>query len=364
MTSTWERRGVVICGAYGMGNAGDDAILESVTAGLRRIDEAMPVTVLARDAKKTAARFGVNAIHPLRILRWIRVMRGAELLISGGGTLLQDATSVRSLLYYLFVIRMAKCCGCAVQLYGCGAGPLRRAGSRKITAAVLNDCVDVITVRDSRSTELLREIGAVKPPVILTADPAFAGSFPSGPREKRFGAVLRSCPGAPEAEKETVRAIRSIRDACRLEPVLFCLSPEDRTVVRRAAEALADTACVYSTDAARIGRMSFVLSVRLHGLIFAVRAGVPAAGISYDPKVSAFCEEAGIPCVEANEADENAMLSMADRAVHTDAERLFETAARLRQRERQNAETAARLLRERRKGSREEDHSGPDDHRL
>ena len=116
MSETKDRRGVVICGAYGMENTGDDAILRNMLAGLRGIDQNMPITVLARRPKKTAARFGVRVIHPMRPLRWIAAMRTARLVISGGGTLLQDATSLRSLLYYLFVIRMGKHTGCAVQL--------------------------------------------------------------------------------------------------------------------------------------------------------------------------------------------------------------------------------------------------------
>ena len=54
------RRGAVICGAYGMDNAGDDAVLTAIVAQLRRIDGDMPITVLAHQPKKTAARFGVE----------------------------------------------------------------------------------------------------------------------------------------------------------------------------------------------------------------------------------------------------------------------------------------------------------------
>ncbi|WP_045234632.1 polysaccharide pyruvyl transferase family protein, partial [Deinococcus pimensis] len=41
----------------------------------------------------------------------------------------------------------------------------------------------------------------------------------------------------------------------------------------------------------------FVVGVRLHAVILAAAAGVPFAGVSYDPKVRGFCEDAGAPVV-------------------------------------------------------------------
>jgi polysaccharide pyruvyl transferase WcaK-like protein len=42
------------------------------------------------------------------------------------------------------------------------------------------------------------------------------------------------------------------------------------------------------------GAMDLVLGVRLHALIFAAAQGVPAVGLSYDPKVASFMLEAGL----------------------------------------------------------------------
>ena len=159
---------------------------------------------------------------------------------------------------------------------------------------------------------------------------------PAGARERRFGIALRADRAVTDRLDEILRAIRYVYVARHLEPVLFCLSPEDRAITGKASEALADIPCVYSTDAGRIGKMSLVLSVRLHGLILAVRGGVPAVGIAYDPKVSAFCREAGIPCADENGITEKSLCELIETAVHMDAERLYEIAGRSRQREKQN----------------------------
>lgn len=339
-----DRRGVVICGAYGMENAGDDAVLAAVVADLRRIDADMPVTVIARRPERTARVHGVATVHPLRVFRWLAAMRRARLFLSGGGTLLQDVTSRRSLWYYLFTIRMAKRCGCAVQLYGCGVGPLSRRTSRDGTARVLNACADLVTVRDGASAKLLRSIGVTAPRILLAADPALSLASPGGEREARIGLALRDWPGFWRHVPDFAAAARHAYETYRLAPVFFCLAPEDKQAARSVMAELSDIPCSVSIDARRIGRMSAVLSMRLHGLVFALRDGTAAAGVSYDPKVSAFCGEAGLPCLALDAVTADGLRRLIDEAVHLNAESLSAAAERLRRRARVNSDAAAQLL--------------------
>ena len=44
-----KRDGTIICGAYGHGNAGDDAILKSIIHSVQQLDPTMPITVLAKN---------------------------------------------------------------------------------------------------------------------------------------------------------------------------------------------------------------------------------------------------------------------------------------------------------------------------
>ena len=338
------RRGVVICGAYGMSNAGDDAVLAAITAALRRLDASLPITVMARRPKATAKRFGVTAVSPLRPIRWLFAMRRAAVFLSGGGTLLQDVTSRRSLWYYLAAIRLAKKCGCAVQLYGCGAGPLQYESSRRKTAKTLNACADAITARDADSLALLRALGVSRPRMTLSADPALSLPAPRGERERRFGVVLRPWPELWAHVPQLERAVRYAYEAYRLEPVFFCLAPGDRAAADAVRAGLSDIPHTVSADAGRLGRMGLVLSMRLHGLVFALSGGAPAAGLSYDPKVDSFCREAGFPCLPLADAEDTALLRLLDDAAHLDTERLSAAAKTLRERERTNAAVTAELL--------------------
>ena len=172
------RDGVLICGAYGFGNTGDDAILQAIIGEMRRIDPHMPVTVLSRRPKDTRSACGVNACHRFHLFAIRRILRRSLLFISGGGSLMQDVTSRLSLWYYLGTIRMAHRCGCKVQMYGCGIGPIVYERDRQLAARIINDCVDKITLREPDSRETLSDFGVTDPEVILASDqPARHGAF-------------------------------------------------------------------------------------------------------------------------------------------------------------------------------------------
>ena len=102
-----ERDGVLICGAYGKGNRGDNTILSAIVGQLTHIDPELPITVLSRDPRETRTCAAVPAIYTFNPCKSHRLMKKSRLYISGGGTLMQDATSTRSLLYYLYSIRQA-----------------------------------------------------------------------------------------------------------------------------------------------------------------------------------------------------------------------------------------------------------------
>ena len=133
-----EKKGVLICGAYGLGNSGDEAILEAVLSQIREADSTVPVTVISRDPRRTADLHKVRAVWSFNIFGLIRAFKRSGLFLSGGGSLIQDVTSRRSLLYYLATMKMAKRAGCSVVMYGCGIGPVNRPAGRRKAAKVMS----------------------------------------------------------------------------------------------------------------------------------------------------------------------------------------------------------------------------------
>lgn len=338
-----KKPGVLICGAYGMQNAGDDAVLRSILAALREFDGSLPVRVMARKPRETAKAFGVEAVHPLNVPRWLHWMKHSGLFISGGGSLLQDVTSQRSLRYYLQTMVLAKKQGCAVMLYGCGIGPVRSEKNRLRCVRVLNECADRICLRDETSAGTLADWGLAAD-LLVTADPAFREKSAGGEREKCIGFALRGWEGFWYRVPYIAAAARYAWERYGLTPVFVCMAPEDIRAAKSVMAALGDLPCYLRSDPKTLGDMAVVLSMRLHGLIFALRGGASPAGLSYDPKVTAFCEENGLPWEALENATAQSLCAQIDRAVALDPELLAETAEKLRRRERQNAATAWELL--------------------
>lgn len=358
------RDGVVICGAYGKGNSGDNAILNAIVEQLHHIDPDLPITALSRDPMETKLCAGIDAVYTFSVFKIGRLLRRTKLYISGGGTLMQDATSTRSLLYYLFSIRQAHRRGCKVMLYGCGIGPISKERNQKRTAKVLNRYVNIISVRDRYSIDTLEQLGVTEPEIHLNADPALLIDPPDTDELRsylrRSGLVegksyvmiaLRPWDGFTEKIGAFAAVAEYLHREYGLIPLLYAMEPaRDEAAVKAVAEKIHCPHLVLSAGTngaeilALVRRMSLVISMRLHTLIFASGQGVPVVGIVYDPKVSGFLDYLGqdlyLPLQEVNLG---ALADLIDAAM---AEEPFESEniQRLRRLSAENEALARRLL--------------------
>ena len=362
-----DRDGVVICGAYGRGNAGDDAILEAILQEMRSIDPDMPITVLTKDPKATRLTYRVRTAGRMDVGTWKKAMRHAKLYINGGGSLIQDVTSRRSLWFYLHNIQAAHKAGCKVQMYGCGIGPVLREQHRKLAAKVLNASVDVITLREPDSLKELQSMGVTKPEILLTADPAL--TLPAASEDEIDSVLLRA--GIPPHGKYLCFALRNWKgfedkaplfaqaakyayETYGLTPVFAAVEKHLDPVAGRLAAAGLDIPHYFLDDAGSAGtiigalsRMQAVVSMRLHALIFAAGQGIPLAGVVYDPKVSAFLRYIGQEnFLDLDALTADALKAMIDRMVSSPISPEEQAAAvqKLRQIEQVNVDTARRLL--------------------
>lgn len=362
-----DRDGVVICGAYGRGNAGDDAILEAILQEMRSIDPDMPITVLTKDPKATRLTYRVRTAGRMDVGTWKKAMRHAGLYINGGGSLIQDVTSRRSLWFYLHNIQAAHKAGCKVQMYGCGIGPVLREQHRKLAASVLNASVDVITLREPDSLKELQSMGVTKPEILLTADPAL--TLPAASEDEIDSVLLRA--GIPTHGKYLCFALRNWKgfedkaplfaqaakyayETYGLTPVFAAVEKHLDPVAGRLAAAGLDIPHYFLDDAGSAGtiigalsRMQAVVSMRLHALIFAAGQSIPLAGVVYDPKVSAFLRYIGQEnFLDLDALTADALKAMIDRMVSSPISPEEQAAAvqKLRQIEQVNVDTARRLL--------------------
>ncbi len=301
---------ILISGYYGFKNSGDDALLEAVINDIKAHKESPNITVLSANPKETAQRYRVRAINRLNLFSVMKHMKNAGMLISGGGTLIQDATSTKSLIYYLWILRCAMSKGAKTMLYSNGIGPLKNKVNIKRAVKVLNK-VDAITLRDPESLRVLKEIG-VTTDAIVTADPVFG--IENFNREK--GRKILNAFGVTDVDKGIIGvSIRKTKDTGNVfeETVAnicdYIIEKYNYNIVFIPMQTNKDEG-ISRNVMARMKNKSYIIDkrlsvqdtisvisvvegcigMRLHSLIYAAIANVPLMGISYDPKIKGFLE--------------------------------------------------------------------------
>ncbi len=293
----------LICGYYGEHNLGDDALLEVLLAQLP--SGCLPL-VTAHDQQLVRDRFGVETTDRRSLGAVLTALGRCDALVLGGGSLLQDATSFRSLLYYAALMVAARLRGKPVLLWGQGLGPLRRRRSRALVRLLL-PLATAISWRDQASAAQARSWGVEAP---VGSDPVWA--LPAQPWDGRGGPIvlcfrpvhqLRGADWKPYLEAIERQAVAADRQVLWLpfhqDQDRGLLADLDRqglvgpALAARSRELAAATPEAALTQFRQAG---LVLAMRLHGLILAALAGSPCAALSYDPKVAAAARSIGCPC--------------------------------------------------------------------
>lgn len=307
MTATKKK--IVLSGYYGFDNLGDEAILNYLIHFLREND--IDPVVLSSNPYKTSQTFNVESINRTDFSAVLDALKESDGLISGGGSLLQDKTSKKSLLYYLIIMYMAKkIANVPVYFYGQGVGPIAGKDSRFITKHVLKHN-DITSVRDLESKELLDTIG-LRNEINVIHDPVLF--YPMTPLEK-------SPEGFTEDELEFLNrrpVYVSIRPTESNQPVVdafyyfikhlkekgipvvsFPFHPsQDTNITKEILSKFDNTLFIekpLSLEQATfiLGKSRLVVGMRLHSLILGASQHTPFVGVSYDPKIDSFVKQFG-----------------------------------------------------------------------
>ncbi|RDI96259.1 polysaccharide pyruvyl transferase CsaB [Meiothermus sp. QL-1] len=280
---------VGVSGYYGFKNAGDEAILEAMVQEIKA--RGHQAVVFSSNPSETAERYGVEAVqrtHPLRV--WQALGR-VDLLLSGGGGLLQDKTSRLSLWYYLSIIALARRRGKPVYVFNQSLGPLSPWGEQRVRRALRGvPCF----LRDETSLSYARRLGLE---AHLGADPALLLTPP--PVEREPNMVLLVPKYGTEAANASLHRLAERLRVEGYEVAVLALQPGfDEPVLEKFKSFTRELAWDPRRVSYLLAQAGYVVSVRLHGAILAAAFGTPFAGIAYDPKVAGFCRDAGAPCVD------------------------------------------------------------------
>jgi polysaccharide pyruvyl transferase CsaB len=328
---------VGITGSYGGLNLGDEAILQSIIAQLRKDLPKLEITVFSRDAEDTKRRHQVERAVQVRKLSRAEIMPEVErldLLILGGGGILYDADART----YLREVQLAREKRVPVFVYAIGAGPLTHAAAQ---AAVRENLADVtmVTVREKSAHRVLEEAGLHRDDVVVTADPALLlkpEPLPRGilrqegleGRRRLIGMSVRE-PGvaAPDLDEKVYHALIANAADFMVDRydanVVFV--PMERSVldtqhshavIAKMLRAQSATVLKGEYTSGQIlswmGKFDFALGMRLHFLIFAAIQGTPFVALPYAGKVSGFLEALGVPAPPLNLVNPGRLIAYLD----------------------------------------------------
>lgn len=332
--SHYKKSEIIINGYYGYDNIGDDALLQAMLENIKRVDPNAKITVLSAKPRETSSRYLVRSIYRYNLFKIYREMKSAKLFISGGGSLLQDVTSTKSLVFYTTLLRLAKRLHLKTAIYANGFGPITKSKNLTKVKEALSSA-EFISMREPASAQALRELLPNKQ-ISVSADPAFSLS---GVNEKWKARVLRKF-GIEKGEKYFAVSLRLwskndksiVKKACDYcvavhekygyTPVFVAMqSSKDLALCQTIRAALPFNAPIVSETSARelisiLEEMEFSVGMRLHFLIFSAVSGTPPIALSYDPKINSLMEYIGLDTsVSSSEIDLDALLEITDRVI-------------------------------------------------
>lgn len=306
---------IIVSGYHGFANSGDEALLWAILQSIRKQNPDIDFTVLSKTPEETARVYSVNSINRYNLLRVVRAMKNSKMLLFGGGSLLQDVTSSKSIKYYLLILWLAKRFGLKTMLYANGIGPVVKRENRFLATKILNK-IDLITLRDDNSDEELKKLGVTKPEIKITADPVFTMDTDTSLSGKYF---LRRA-GVSDGAKVAVISLREWKTACSdfteiLSKVCDYLYekhgivslfvpmqyPHDLDISGEVMSRMKNRAYLINRELSVpemlsvLSEAELVIGMRLHSLIYATTLEKPAMALVYDPKVSAFMQSLSQP---------------------------------------------------------------------
>ena len=293
----------VLSGYFGFKNFGDEAILSVLVNKLQSLEHR--VTVISSNPEYTINKFKhVRSVYTFNLQSIFNAIRKSDFLISGGGSLLQDTTSLKSLVYYLAIIFIALLLRKKVIIFAQGIGPINNKFGIFLTKTLLKHC-KYVSVRDSKSFELLKSWGIDSE---LLCDPIFSTKIDKdSEKEDKVAIQLRDFKTmnddfidrlAEKVAKEFADKkieIYSFQDSIdlevckRFEKSLRLLIPDSEITLY---SNLTDDETIQN-----IAKAKYLIAMRFHAIIIGLLAEVKTLAINYDIKVEKIANEFNLPLI-------------------------------------------------------------------
>ncbi|MNW26064.1 colanic acid biosynthesis protein [compost metagenome] len=361
---------IVISGYYGFRNSGDEAVLKSILTALARAGNEAGIriepVVLSIDPEWTTSMYGVKAVHRMKLAEVRSAIQQSDGLISGGGSLLQDVTSPKTIPYYLGVLKLAQWAKKPTFIYAQGVGPVQRKIFYPLIKSVFRKAA-YISVRDEQSADLLSNMGIARGGIEVVPDPVMGLPLPEDTsslpvsESSNLPTIGVSVRYWDKERRELSALARGLRQLGERQPVHIRLLPfhlpddveashEVMALVGSFSEghsqiSIAEDVLDPQQMLLEVSRCDLVIGMRLHSLIYAASRSIPLLGISYDPKIDHFLKRLGSePVGNTTTLAAEQLAAEAERIIKAPMEWLRSREAKIRELQKEARRPAERIV--------------------
>ena len=306
----------LVSGYIGFDNFGDEAIakvlIDKIKSGIFDTENGIKtenndreITLISSNPEKTAQIHNVNSC---KMLDFFKSLKDCDVLISGGGSLLQDVTSKKSLIYYLGIIYLGILLRKKVVIFSQGIGPINSKIGQILTKFALKNCYK-ISVRDKKSQHLLN---SWKIDSKLVKDPILELDLPKKNKEGIVGIQLRNYPTLNDKflnnlAEEIVKNFKDKKiEILSLQDEIDLSTCENfkRILYKKGLENIEILKELSINDVfEKISNLEYLIAMRFHANVVGIKSGVKTLAINYDIKVKKLAEEYNIPLIELYQDD-------------------------------------------------------------
>lgn len=300
------RKKVCVSGYYGFDNFGDETILKVLSENLNGFG--YEVTVFSSSPKKTAALNKVKSVNSFSLKDVVKSIFSCDCLVSGGGSLLQDVTSKKSLVYYLFIITLAQFFGKKTVIFAQGVGPVRNKFLSLLTGLVLKNA-SYVSVRDEKSLEFAKKFNKNS---VLCCDPVWnirkiekqhngivaiqlrAFSTLTDEFIKELACAVNKFYSNKTIHVLSLQNTQDIQVSEKFKNFIKEINPDINVKI---FENTSNEKVIYD-----LCQADEVIAMRYHACLIAIKNGIKLLPLSYDVKVQKLAERFGLDYIDIENA--------------------------------------------------------------
>ncbi len=291
-----KKNNLFLFGYFGFNNFGDEAILYSFINNLNKINRKFNYYILAHGFRPYSTQ-NINYVDRNNPNSIIKAINKCDFVVSPGGGIFQDVTSLKSLIYYTSIVFLSHAMRKPVILLSQGIGPLKHKISKILLQHAFRKCV-LITLRDNYSFELVSNLTLNNKKYEITTDTSYAIDIEE----------LISASQADNQKNDLTVGIAPRYFKNKLNPIfigkvanfiiekyngkvhLFSMFPsEDYEFNKNVKEFSRECEIIncknFEESIIKIHKINLMVGIRLHSIIFSALCGIPSLAICYDKKV-------------------------------------------------------------------------------